>query len=95
MEMYLEEDFLITVDEEHETIRATFDAKKVSGKRLWQWLGGGFHRILNLSLEGLASIAKDIEEKIEKETGDDWGLQSITITLSKDPTTTITIGKDS
>ena len=92
--MNLEEEFLITVDEEQETIRVAIDAKKVPGKRFWQWLVDGVHRILNLSIEGLASIARDIEEKIEKETGEEWGLQSITITLSKEPTATITIGKD-
>lgn len=92
--MSLEEEFLITVDEEEETIRVTIVEARVPGKRFWQWIKKGIKTVLNISVSGLASTANTIKDKIQDELGGDWELDSISMTLSKSPSATIVLSRE-
>ena len=92
--MSLEEEFLITVDEEEETIRVTIEEARVPGKRFWQWIKKGIKTVFNVSISGVASTTNTIKDKIQDELGGDWELDSISLTLSKSPSAIIVLSRE-
>jgi hypothetical protein len=51
--------------------------------------------ILNVSTSGLASTAETVRKHLEEKLGGKWDLDRISVTLSKTPSATIVIVKES
>jgi hypothetical protein len=84
-----DQEFRITLDEDESRSELMFEAGV--GEKIWRWVSSETEKILNLSMNGITASADKIKKQLEAKLGGTWLVSEISLTISSNPSATVTI----